>query len=210
MITPLRLFRTLSDLRRDEAGSTLVEFGIVAAIFLFIIFGLIDFGRLGFAYVMAEKATQRAVRTAVVSAPACPGLPKLNTRNILSALGQTVKNGTSCSAIAGLCVDPGTVSCLGNSGNPTAAAIWAEVRPLLPGNARISHLRFAYGQDPGMGFLGGAYSPVVTVELRDLPFDFISPLGALATAAGAEQHDDLGTSFTFPTMSSSLPSEDLR
>ena len=173
------------DFLTDEDGSTLVEFGIVTAIFLMMIFALIDFGRLGFSYVMAEKATQRAVRVATVSPPVCNGLPDINNRKLFGALGQSVANGTSCNAVAGLCVEPATIRCLGTASNPTASAIWDEVRPLLPVNAKISNLRFSYAYDPALASLGARYAPVVTVDLHDLPFDFVTPMGALAGLAGA-------------------------
>ena len=57
----------------DEDGATLVEFAIVLAIFMFIFFGLIDFARLGFSNVLAEKATEKAVRMAVVRPAICDG-----------------------------------------------------------------------------------------------------------------------------------------
>ena len=49
---------------RDNNGATLVEFAVVLALFLLIFFGLIDFGRLAFNYVTAEKAMQVASRVA--------------------------------------------------------------------------------------------------------------------------------------------------
>lgn len=199
-----------ANILRDESGATLVEFAIVIAVFLLLMFGLIDFGRLGFSYVMAEKATQRAVRIAVVSPPVCSGLPEFQERRLLGALGQTIANGTACNSVAGLCVEPTTRRCLGSAANPTARAIWDEVRPMLPGNATIANLRFSYAYDPALAVLGTRYAPVVTVDLHDLTFDFITPLGPLALAAGGTPPDDLGDSFTFPSMSSSLPAEDLR
>ncbi len=198
-----------ADVLVDDDGSTLVEFGVVAAIFLLMIFALVDFGRLGFSYVLAEKATQRAVRVASVRPPICTGLPTIHARRLFGALGQTVANGTACTAVAGLCEAPATVRCLGSEANPTARAIWAEVRPLLPVNAEISHLRFSYSYDPALASLGTRYAPVITVDLADLDFAFVTPIGALASLAGAGP-SDLGESFVFPPMSSSLPAEDLR
>lgn len=201
--------RRAADLVADEDGSTLVEFGMVAAIFLLMIFALVDFGRLGFSYVLAEKATQRAVRVASVSPPICAGLPATHARKLFGAPGQTVGNGTSCTAVAGLCEEPAPVRCLGTDANPMARAIWAEVRPLLPVNAEISNLRFSYSYDPALAALGTRYSPVVTVDLANLDFDFVTPIGALARLAGAGP-SNLGESFVFPPMSASLPAEDLR
>ena len=65
--------KLLDDLCRDESGTTLVELAIVLPVFLLLFLGLIDFGRLGQEYVMAEKAMQLAARTAVVRPAACAG-----------------------------------------------------------------------------------------------------------------------------------------
>jgi hypothetical protein len=60
-----------------------------------------------------------------------------------------------------------------------------------------------------MGFLGGPYVPVVTVEMEDVTFDFVTPLAGLATIAGATGGSSIGSTLTLPSMSVSLPGEDL-
>lgn len=47
-------------------GSTLVESAVVAAVFLMLLVGIMEFGRLGFAYNEVSFAAQRAVRYAAV------------------------------------------------------------------------------------------------------------------------------------------------
>ena len=202
-----RCKRHLRGFARDEGGAVLVEYGIVMALFLLLLFGLIDFGRLGFSYVMAQKATERAVREAVVRTPVCAGVPTLNERGPLDGSATMYRFGASCSIGSGLCADPGTFSC--NAGVQTAAseAIWAEVSPLLPTNATRQNLVFRYEFDENLGFLGGPYTPVVTVELTDLDFQFVTPLGALAALAGITGQSTLGVDFAFPSMSASLPAE---
>jgi hypothetical protein len=68
-------------------------------------------------------------------------------------------------------------------------------------------MRFQYDFDPNLGFLGGPYVPRVTVELQNLNFTFATPLSGLAALAGGGQGP--GATLTFPTMSTSLPGEDL-
>ncbi|TMM54629.1 TadE/TadG family type IV pilus assembly protein [Sulfitobacter sabulilitoris] len=193
----------------DEDGATMVEFAVVLAIFLLLVFGLIDFGRLGFSYVMAEKATERAARIAVVNAPVCTGLADVTTRGV-GGMSSLIPNGTSCGAGSAICSTIATVTCRGTSGNATAARIWSQVQPLLPVNATPENLEFAYSFDPALNRLGAPYAPIVSVDIVDLQFQFISPLGAFAAMAGATQASDLGATVTFPSMSASLPSEDLR
>jgi hypothetical protein len=199
----------LCALSRDERGVTLVEFAIALAVFLLIMFGLIDFGRLGFSYVMAEKAMQRAARIATVRPPACAGVPTENVRPP-SAPGVTpARFGTYCRDGAGVCANPGTFTCSGAASNPTANEVWQAISALLPNDATIANIRFSYSFDQNLGFLGGPYVPVVTAELQNLTFSFVSPLGALAGLAGAAGAGGIDDDITFPSLSVSLPGEDL-
>ncbi|MGL5011399.1 MAG: TadE/TadG family type IV pilus assembly protein [Paracoccaceae bacterium] len=203
------LWHQMTRFGRDEAGSVLVEFAVVLSLFLLLLFGFIDFGRMAFSYVAATKATELAVREAVVNGPVCAGLPATNQRGTLNGTATLYQFGTSCNVAAGICRVPTTVTCNGTSQNPTSAAIWAQVRDLMPHNATVQNLRFTYAFDANTGFLGGPYSPTVTVEITDLDFQFISPLGSLARLAGAKGLPDLGKTLGFPGMSTSLPAESL-
>lgn len=198
----------LARLWRHESGATLVEFAIVVSLFLLILFALVDFGRLAYHLVASERAMQAAARIAAVRPAACPGLPETLIR--ATAAPDSVAYGTSCNASGPVCESPGTITCAGNGTNPTAAEIWAVVRPTLPPDARISNLRFTYSFDPNLGFLGGPYVPVVTVELRNLGFDFVTPLSSLAVVAGAAPGGPAwDTGMVLPAQSVSMPGEDL-
>ena len=207
----LRPVAALSRFWRDEAGTTLVELAMVIPLFLLLFFALIDFGRMGAEYVMADKAMQRAARIAVTRPPACPGtLPSSNARGTsLSA----PKFGTSCSAAANVCAVPAAMTCIavaGNpSANPTVAEIWAAISPLLPVSATEANLAFRYDFDPNLGFLGGPYVPMVTVDLVNLQFTFVTPLSGLAALASPGSTFTAGPTLAFPAMSTSLPAEDL-
>lgn len=195
---------------RDQSGGVLVEFAMVLSLFLLLFFGLIDFARIGFSYVMANKATERAVRIAVVRGSACGVLPVTNDRGDLNAETEAVNFGQPCSAADGLCFAAATVTCTGNAANETASEIWSEVSALMPNNASIENLQFSYRFDEQLGYLGGPYTPVVTVDVVDLTFEFVSPLGSLAVLAGASGASILGEDLVFPSMSASLPAEDLQ
>lgn len=202
-----RVINALVAFRRREDGASLVEFALVVPLFLLLAFGVLDFGRLGFSYVMAQKATERAVREVVVRTPVCDGLPLVNLRGDTSeALGE-MRYGTSCQANSLLCSNPGAVTCDAASGSATGADIFAQVEALLPTNAGPEHLHFTYAFDENLGFLGGPYTPLVTVELRDLDFEFVTPIGALANLLTANNDGEIGQSFGFPSMSTSLPGE---
>src|SRR3954454_4577556 len=53
-------------MRKAERGSTLVESSVVAGVFLLLLAGIMEFGRLGFAYGAVSFAAQRAARYAAV------------------------------------------------------------------------------------------------------------------------------------------------
>lgn len=192
---------------RDEDGSTLVEFAIVISLFLLIFFGLIDFGRLAYHIVTAERAMHAAARISAVRPPACPGVPGFVTRDDLAP--PSTDYGTSCSAGGPICRNEGEISCPGDMNNPTAAEVWSAVSVFLPPGSDVSNLQFTYAYDANLGFLGGPYVPVVTVELAGVEFLFVTPLSGLAALAGATGGSSLGSTFTMPSMSVSLPGEDL-
>jgi len=204
-----RLKNSICAFNQNESGTTLVEFAVVLSIFLLLFFGLIDFGRLGFHYVNAEKAMQVAARVAAVRPPVCSGIPLINARGPIPGGTLPPDFGTSCRAGANICLNVGTVTCSGVAANNTANEIWALVAGALPNDAAINNLKFSYTYDNNLGFLGGPYVPVVTVELQNLNFQFVSPLGALVGLAGAAASPTLGADIPFPPMSVSLPAEDL-
>ncbi len=203
-----RLARAARRFAAEAAGATLVEFSLVLGVFLLLVFGLIDFGRMGYTHVMAEKATQMAVRIAAVRPPACPGVPARHDPGPAAEGASPPDFGTMCRAGAGVCASV-SVTCTGSAENATAVEIFNRVAALLPPGAGVANLRYSYSFDPDLGFLGGPFTPVVTVELVDMRFDFVSPLGALAVFAGAAGAEGLDDGFELRAMSVSLPAEDL-
>ncbi len=193
---------------REEGGTTLVELAVVLPVFLLLFLGLIDFGRVGSEYVMAEKAMQLASRIAAVRPAACAGVPLMNARGTGLIAGVPPHYGAACSAATGICINAGVQTCNGAATNATAAEIWAAIRPLMPTHATIANLRFSYAYDPRLGFLGGPYVPMVTLEIQNLNFQFATPLSALAGVAGSSVAAP-GATLPFPPMSTSLPAEDL-
>ncbi|MEO6300284.1 MAG: TadE/TadG family type IV pilus assembly protein, partial [Paracoccaceae bacterium] len=189
-------------------GSTLVEFAIAMPLFLLILFGLIDFGRMGFEYVMANKAVQMAARVAVARLPACNGVVTVNARGTVPVGSVPPYFGTNCRAGATVCAAPATVTCTGNLSNATVAEIWGVVQKLMPVGAAPANLRFTYAYTPDLGFLGGPYVPMVTVQTTGLAFQFVTPLDALAAVAGSTGTTLPGT-LPFPALSVTLPAEDL-
>lgn len=206
----IRAARQMARVWRDEAGTVLVELAVVLGLFVLMVFGVIDFGRLGFSYVLAEKATETAARMAVVRPAICPNVAPVVRRTLLGTLNLSVRNGTRCTDAPGVCRAPATVTCTGSAGQPQAAAIFTQIAALLPVGAGAENLRFTYSYDPDLNRVGAPYAPIVTVEITDLEYQFISPLGAFVALAGGTDDGRLGTAFAFPSMSASLPAEDLK
>lgn len=201
--------RHLRRFARDERGAVLVEFAVVVSLFFFLFYTMLDFGRLSYNDVLAQKASQMAARIAIVRPAACTGVPEIHQRGTVPNGTEAPRYGTACKDASYVCKPEPTVVCTGAATNPTSSEIWTRIAPLLPSNASIGNLQISYSYDQNLGFLGGPYTPVVTVELNLPDFQFISPLGALAGAAGATNTGNLGNDIAFSSFSVSLPAEDL-
>ena len=216
----------LRSFRRSEDGTTLVELALSISMFLLILFAVLDFGRLGYNWVMAEKAMQRAVRIAAVRPPICLGVPLYHSR--ANPNDPTHSSGTNCRDVPGLCAIVNTQCTLaGANGADTEAVaaadeIWNAVQNLLPNNATNANILLRYEYDAQLGFLGGPYVPLLTAELvggatqqggfGDFLFTFVTPLSALAANAGSSSTNGIptdGGTIPFPDISVSLPAEDM-
>lgn len=195
--------------RRDTSGTTLVELAVVLPLFLLMFFGLIDFGRMGAEYVMAEKAMQRAARIAVVRPPACLGVPNVHQRAPVPPNTTPPRFGTFCRGGTNICANAVTVTCTGNPADPTVTEIWNSISAWMPTASTEANLSFSYAYDSELGFLGGPYTPIVTVEIQALNFQFASPLSGFAALAGSTAPNVPSGTIPFPSMSVSLPAEDL-
>ena len=207
---------------KDQAGTTMVEFAICISLFLLILFAIIDFGRLGYNWVVAEKGMQRAVRIAAVRPPVCSGVPVFHARADTST--GFFPAGTLCRSEAGLCEVVNRQCNLnepdGSRAEATTAAneIWDSVRDLLPPDTTKSNVLIKYEYDERLGFLGGPYVPLITAQLvgaksgedyDELLFTFVTPLSALAANAGDDDVDDIPGTIPFPAISVTLPAEDM-
>jgi len=59
----------LGRLRRTETGQALVEFTMILPIFLMLFFGLVDFGRAFYTWLIVTNAAREGARVAAVQAP---------------------------------------------------------------------------------------------------------------------------------------------
>jgi hypothetical protein len=143
------------------------------------------------------------------------GVPELFGRGI-----GTTRYGTSCSVAPGTCAPVPTAECtvtIADSGTncanaALAGAIVANMRLITPlamrtGNAGT--VVFTYSDPnaitPRLGFVGGPYIPMVTVEVRGAAFQFLA-LAPLARLLGGAAFEDI---LPMPTMRSTAVGEDL-
>ena len=195
-----------SRFQRDEGGSVLVEFALVLPLFLVLLFAVIDFGQIYLRWILAEKATHLAARLAVVRPPICPGVPTFNDRT--ANIPKVSPFGTSCTnSFFQLCADRGDIVCTGNAAvGDSFDDIFDFVGGFLPPTVQPNNIRFTYSF-ADLGFLGGPYVPLVTVDLvGDIEVPFITPLGPLLQAFyGGNGLDNP----SMPSMRTTLPAEDL-
>ncbi len=184
----------------------LVEFAVVLPLFLVLLFAIIDFGQIYLRWILAEKATHLAVRLAVVRPPICAGVPTFNDRTQL--IPKTSPFGTSCTnSFFQLCARSDDIVCTGNAAvGDSFDDIFDIVGGFLPPAAQPDNIRFTYSF-ADLGFLGGPYVPLVSVDLvGDIEVPFITPLGALLQAFyGGNGLDNP----SMPSMRATLPAEDL-
>jgi len=213
---------------RDQQGSTLVELAIVLPLVFLLIFGIVDYGRLFWVVSSSNKATEIAARIAVVRPPICAGVPEQHepTGNLNPDDNNAFRFGTLCRANGTPCVTvnvmcsldvaaPGTGDPAGQRRFNTSEEIWNRIEPLMPPGAGKDNLRITYASHPDLGFLGGPFTPEITVEIveqQDDPlFEFVMPLGPMAELASnnTSYSSTWSRVIAFPSMSTSLPAEDL-
>ncbi len=218
-----RLRSNVRGMCRDQHGSVLVELAMVLPLIFLLIFAIFDYGRLFWLISSSRKATEMAVRTAVVRPPICPGVPDRHTSG-----GSGDRFGTLCRAPANsggtVCASIAPIRCTLDDAAPSTSdpdqatrhavsqEIWSRISALLPPTATADNIQITYASHPELGFLGGPFTPEITVEIVDLDFEFVMPIGPLAdVAAGGSETHSTGWSriITFPGLSTSLPAEDL-
>ncbi len=206
---------------RAEDGTTLVELAMAVSLFLLVLFGTIDFARFYFHYVASEKAIGSAARIAAVRPVVCSATPAtFNTRGSAPADAVLPEFGASCgdalfdadgNATGGNICAATAYSCTlaaAPGDSDTVDELWRMVRGSLPPGAARDNIRVSYAFDPGLNFLGGPYVPNVSVEIEDLDFNFISPIGQLTMLSGGAD-PNFDKSPPFPSLSATVPGEDL-
>jgi hypothetical protein len=206
----------LRHLGRDQSGTTTIEFTIVVLLFLLLTFGLVEFGHMFWQYNSAAKAAQHGARMAAVSNPVWLGLVSLEDTGTPGAAWET-NYVVTCDGEDEDCTDLGegeyddeAMECLvfGRATGETPcdtecdsagvdeylAGMCDRFGRITPENVIVTY------SHTGLGFAGrpGGPVPTVTVQLKDLPFEFL----ALGDLLGLQD-------ITMPPFTVTMTGEDL-
>ncbi len=191
-----------------EAGAAAVELAIVFPLLLMFTFGIIEFGLVLHQMNMAEKATQLGVRKAVTWDPVAPELATYTASGLGPGPGQPLPAGLQLEIV---CDNAG---CTGTGAIPAPTFSSAAFTELVDAMARIypaigpEDVVVTY-RNIGLGFVGrpgGAVVPSVTVDLRNLTYDFILlDVAVLIVSFGTIDVNDI----IYPSFSATLTGEDL-
>ena len=181
--------------RHSESGAALLEFTVVIMVFLLVLFGTVEFSYMFYQWNAAAKAVQFGARLAAVSPPIAsdletytgvggsvlPGdpLPANAYDRICTSESPTGDTGIctgvnsySAAAMRSLVFGRGNTTCINPPQNQLAIGmcnILLRNPPITPANVRV---RYQY---TGLGYAGRPDGPVptITVELRNLTFNYI-------------------------------------
>ncbi len=173
----------LRRLLRDRRGISSVEFALVCALFFMLVFGVIDFSRAMWEWNAAAKATHWGVRYAIVNdmvsiklASFSGILEGVDAGSAIDAGVVTAKYGTDTFT----CTNTG---CNGSGDTTTSfddisfGLIVAQMQKIYD-RIGAENVVVEY-RHIGLGFAGDPTSPdlhpLVTVSLRNMTFDFITP-----------------------------------
>lgn len=173
---------------RNDRGAAAVEFAMVVALFLWIMFGIIDFGRLFFDWNKAAKATELGVRMAIVSDMVAVGLQDYDGLVAAGGNGLPVPVAVINGGQPVICKLGGNCNGYGfdQASFDRILTRMQGVSPLIQAENLVveyHHIGFGFAGNP----YGSDISPNVTVRLENMQFNFLFPgLQTLATLAMPE------------------------
>lgn len=166
---------------RDRGGASAAEFALVLPVFLVLLLGTIDVGRLMWTWNRAEKATQMAVRYAVVADMVPQGLANLDfavAGTVVQGerIPATAFGGADCTAsgttVSCTPIAPTTATQVGTVNSTAFQNIVRRLRVVYPA-ATAANVQVRYTWS-GLGYAGNPdapdVAPLVTVSLRNLRF----------------------------------------
>lgn len=186
---------------RDLAGTTTVEFAVIAPLFFVLVLGFIELSLAYYWWKSTEKAAQIGARWAIVRDVSAAGLPTTNTK------AETGVFGLPCHLDPSPCT-PWPQSEYVCDGSDLATCNQAAFDALLQRMQgifpviRAEHLRVRYFETE-LGYAGGPAIPAVSVQLVGVPFQ-LGVIGLIFGLIGDER-----PMLSLPTISATFTGEDL-
>src|SRR5919106_1046844 len=173
------MMRLIKRLTTDDRGAAIAEFmlGLVPLVLALAI--IFEFGRAFWSHQAVIKGVRDATRFLTrVENPSDPSAQAVAQSLLLTsqqgpggvqrwASGSTARFGTMCSDPSAPCAAVATQTCTGAAGNAVVDEIFGTIQPLLPTDATPANLQFHY-ESTGLGFLGGPYVPMTSINLQSL------------------------------------------
>lgn len=185
----------ISRLVRDQRGTTAVEFGLVCLVFISMLLGVIDMGRLAWRINTAKAATREGVRLAVVSPMVSTYMDDYDGSSTLGGGSVVPDMAFVCSGAGSSCAGPGDAGFDTTTFNAVLAKMQAYDGDIAAANVVITY------RHVGLGKVGNPYAPdmepLVTVSLTGMTFQ-----SAALQIFGVQP-------FTLPAMASTLSGESL-
>jgi hypothetical protein len=191
----MRRASPISRLVRDQRGTTAVEFGLVCLVFISMLLGVIDMGRLAWRINTAKAATREGVRLAVVSPMVSTYMNDYDGSSTLGGGSVVPDMVFVCSGAGSSCAGPGGAGFDTTTFNAVLAKMQAYDGDIAAANVVITY------RHVGLGKVGNPYAPdmepLVTVSLTGMTFQ-----SAALQIFGVQP-------FTLPAMASTLSGESL-
>jgi Flp pilus assembly protein TadG len=185
----------ISRLVRDQRGTTAVEFGLICLVFVSMLLGVIDMGRLAWRVNTAKAATREGVRLAVVSPIVSTYMDDYDGVSTLGGGTVVPDMAFVCSGAGSTCAGPGDAG----FDAATFGAVVAKMQAYDP-DVTAANVVITY-RHVGLGKVGNPYAPdmepLVTVSLTGMTFQ-----SAALQIFGVQP-------FTLPNMASTLSGESL-
>jgi Flp pilus assembly protein TadG len=191
----MRRTNFISRLVREQRGTTAVEFGLVCLVFISMLLGVIDMGRLAWRINTAKAATREGVRLAVVSPMISTYMATYDGSSTLGGGSVVPDMAFVCSGAGSTCAGPGDAG----FDTTTFSAVLAKMQA-YDGDIAAANVVITY-RHVGLGKVGNPYAPdmepLVTVSLTGMTFQ-----SAALQIFGVAP-------FTLPDMASTLSGESL-
>lgn len=159
-------------LGREERGSTAAEFGLICLVFVSILLGVIDMGRLAWTINMTKAATREGVRLAVVSPIVSTYMANYDGTATYGGGGTVPDMAFTCSGATSVCTQ--TQGSGGTTGFNTSvfSSVVARMQNYDP-DISAANVIITY-RHVGLGKVGNPYAPdmepIVTVSLTGMTF----------------------------------------